>query len=118
MTRFLIRATYGDVNDPKRGLSWTANRRIGVGHLGVQGFWAKHGLRYSRIPGDPKAESLLYVMSQAVREMARAYAFELRIPEPVKVTTVAPTGSIAKLPGVSEGIHPIYARHFERRVRF
>jgi ribonucleotide reductase alpha subunit len=34
------------------------------------------------------------------------------------VTTVAPTGSIAKLPGVSEGIHPIYARHFIRRVRF
>jgi ribonucleotide reductase alpha subunit len=31
---------------------------------------------------------------------------------------VAPTGSIAKLPGVSEGIHPIYARHFMRRVRF
>ncbi|QYW07967.1 hypothetical protein SEA_TRISTE_48 [Streptomyces phage Triste] len=36
----------------------------------------------------------------------------------MKVTTVAPTGSIAKLPGVSEGIHPIYARTFLRRVRF
>ncbi|WP_250287742.1 hypothetical protein [Streptomyces atroolivaceus] len=53
-----------------------------------------------------------------VREEARRYAFELRIAEPVKVTTVAPTGSIAKLPGVTEGIHPIYARHFIRRVRF
>ncbi|MGW7358811.1 hypothetical protein ACWGI0_19785 [Streptomyces sp. NPDC054802] len=36
----------------------------------------------------------------------------------MKVTTVAPTGSIAKLPGATEGIHPIYARHFIRRVRF
>jgi ribonucleotide reductase alpha subunit len=36
----------------------------------------------------------------------------------VKVTTVAPTGTIAKMPGVTEGIHPIYARYFIRRVRF
>jgi hypothetical protein len=36
----------------------------------------------------------------------------------VKVTTVAPTVSIAKLPGSTAGIHPIYARHFIRRVRF
>src|SRR5262249_40323275 len=35
-----------------------------------------------------------------------------------KLTTVAPTGTIAKLPGVTEGIHPIYARWYERRVRF
>jgi len=53
-----------------------------------------------------------------VRNEARQYAFELRIPEPVKVTTVAPTGSIAKLPGVAEGIHPIYSRYFDRRVRY
>ncbi|WP_328667166.1 hypothetical protein OG905_08735 [Streptomyces sp. NBC_00322] len=36
----------------------------------------------------------------------------------MKVTTVAPTGTFAKMPGVSEGIHPIYGRHFLRRVRF
>jgi ribonucleotide reductase alpha subunit len=53
-----------------------------------------------------------------VRSTARAYAIELGIPEPVKVTTVAPTGSIAKLPGATEGIQPIYSRHFVRRVRF
>jgi ribonucleotide reductase alpha subunit len=36
----------------------------------------------------------------------------------VKVTTVAPTGTIAKLSGDTEGIHPVYARYFERRIRF
>jgi adenosylcobalamin-dependent ribonucleoside-triphosphate reductase len=116
MTRFLIRATYGDVNDDGQRAKLARNRRIGLGHLGVQGYWAKRGVRYSDIPAyAPKELRELYVK---VRQEAREYAFKLRIPEPVKVTTVAPTGSVAKLPGVSEGIHPIYARYFERRVRF
>ena len=116
MTRFLIRATFCDINDPKQKEVEARNRRIGVGHLGVQGFWAKNGVKYSEIPS--QAPRQLQHLYQVVRQEARDYAFKLRIPEPVKVTTVAPTGSVAKLPGVSEGIHPIYARHFERRIRF
>jgi adenosylcobalamin-dependent ribonucleoside-triphosphate reductase len=116
MTRFLMRATSGDVNDPRQQAILLKNRRIGVGHLGVQGYWAKRGVRYSDIPEHAAAE--LKDLYRAVRSEARTYAFQLRIPEPVKVTTVAPTGSVAKLPGVSEGIHPVYARWFERRVRF
>ena len=118
MTRFLIRATYGDVNDPKQAVALARNRRIGVGHFGVQGFFAKMGIPYSQIPEQPRITKLLDTLYHVVRQAASEYAFELRIPEPVKVTAVAPTGTIAKLPGVSEGIHPIYARHFERRVRF
>jgi adenosylcobalamin-dependent ribonucleoside-triphosphate reductase len=94
------------------------NRRIGVGHLGVQGYWAKQGVKYSELASDPHAEYVLRRLSRIVRDEARKYAFKLRIPEPVKVTTVAPTGTIAKLPGVTEGIHPVYARWFERRIRF
>lgn len=118
MTRFLIRATYGDVNDPKQADTLAKNRRIGVGHLGVQGFLAKQGIKWSEAPQNQRFAESLRAMQYAVRQAAREYAFELRIPEPVKVTTVAPTGSIAKLPGVSEGIHPIYSRYFNRRVRF
>lgn len=118
ITRFLIRATYGDVNDPKQADLLARNRRIGVGHLGVQGFWAKLGVKYSEIPWGAGNHSMLPKLYGIVRQEARDYAFELRIPEPVKVTAVAPTGTIAKLPGVSEGIHPIYARYFERRIRF
>ncbi|AKY03655.1 ribonucleotide reductase [Streptomyces phage Izzy] len=118
MTRFLMRATYGDVTDAEQAAKLASNRRIGVGHLGVQGFLAKQGIRYSSAPYSEVFRWLLEDLYDAVREEAREYAFQLRIPEPVKVTTVAPTGSIAKLPGVSEGIHPIYARHFLRRVRF
>ena len=118
MTRFLIRATFGDVNDPKQLHKLTRNRRVGVGHFGVQGFWAKRGFKYSEIATVSDAAVELQLLYKTVRREARDYAFELRIPEPVKVTAIAPTGTIAKLPGVTEGIHPIYARYFERRVRF
>jgi adenosylcobalamin-dependent ribonucleoside-triphosphate reductase len=117
-TRFLIRATYGDMTDDEQRHVMHSERRVGVGHLGVQGFLAKQGIRYSEAAYRYQFRNLLNELTDAVRDEAREYAFELRIPEPVKVTTVAPTGSIAKLPGVSEGIHPIYARHFIRRVRF
>ncbi|WP_144121150.1 ribonucleoside-triphosphate reductase, adenosylcobalamin-dependent [Catellatospora sichuanensis] len=118
MARFLIRATYGDVTDPKQAAVLARQRRIGVGHFGVQGFLAKMGIKFSEASADRYFRDLLEECREAVREEARAYAFTLRIPEPVKVTTVAPTGSIAKLPGKTEGIHPVLFRHFIRRVRF
>lgn len=118
MTRFLIRATFGDVNDPKQAHRLDKNRRIGVGHFGVQGFLAKNGIRYSEAPENRKVAELLSFLHGEVRDEARQYAFELRIPEPVKVTTVAPTGTIAKLAGKTEGIHPIFSKWFIRRVRY
>jgi adenosylcobalamin-dependent ribonucleoside-triphosphate reductase len=118
MTRFLVRATFGDMNDAEQDEVMSSERRIGVGHFGVQGFFAKRGVRYSDVPKQRESKVLLKELYDEVRKEARTYAFALRIPEPVKVTTVAPTGTIAKLPGATEGIHPIYARHFLRRVRF
>lgn len=118
MTRFTIRATFGDMNDPKQKHIMDLERRVGVGHLGVQAFLVKNGIKYSEAAQNGSLRLLLDALSAHVRKTAREYAFDLRIPEPIKVTTVAPTGSIAKLPGVTEGIHPIYARYFLRRVRF
>jgi ribonucleoside-triphosphate reductase (thioredoxin) len=118
MTRFLIRATYGDVNDPKQRETLARNRRIGVGHFGVQGYLAKQGIRYSKAPSFFRFPFELRIMQNEVKAAAAEFAHDLRIPVPVKMTTVAPTGTIAKMPGVTEGIHPIYARHFIRRVRF
>jgi adenosylcobalamin-dependent ribonucleoside-triphosphate reductase len=118
VTRFLVRATYGDVNDPKQAAKLASNRRIGVGLTGVQSFYAKRGYRYSVVPKISSLRRELRSAAKLVREAARQAAFELRIPEPVKVTTIAPTGTISKLAGVSEGGHPIYSRHFDQRVRF
>lgn len=119
MTRFLIRSTFSTMNDEKQAEVVAKNRRIGVGHFGVQAYIAKnYGMRISDLEMGDDFSDRLDQLYQEVRDEARAYAFQLRIPEPIKVTTVAPTGSIAKLPGVTEGIHPIYATHFERRIRF
>lgn len=118
MTRFLIRATFAPVSDPKSREVLDRNRRIGVGHFGVASFLAMTGLRYSEAPSDTGFRAFLDGLADTVADAAIAYAHALRIPVPVKTRTVAPTGTIAKLPGVSEGIHPIFAKYFTRRIRF
>lgn len=118
MTRFLIRATYGDVTDPKQAEILAKNRRIGVGIFGYQAMCVKMGIPFSESWVNPRVHHILVALHNVVREEARKYAMELRIPEPIKVTCVAPTGTIAKMPGTTEGIHPIYSRYFIRRIRF
>lgn len=118
MTRFLIRATYGDVNDPKQAEKLARNRRIGVGHLGVASYLALTGRKYSEAGDDYWFTGMLDGLADTVDKAAREYAHALRIPVPVKTRTVAPTGTIAKMPGVSEGIHPIFSKYFIRRIRF
>jgi ribonucleotide reductase alpha subunit len=118
MTRFLIRATFSDVADPKSREVLDRNRRIGVGHLGVASFLAMTGQRYSCAPANPWFRNLLREMAGNVDDAATDFSHQLRIPVPVKRRTVAPTGTIAKMPGVSEGIHPIFSKYFIRRIRF
>lgn len=127
MTRFLIRATFGDISNPKTREIVDRNRRIGVGHFGFAGFLAKRGIPFS----DSHHEAILdrsmnrvciwgelQDMYSVVHNAAYEYSHELRIPVPVKLTTVAPTGTIAKLAGRTEGIHPPYAKYFIRRIRY
>lgn len=118
MTRFLIRASFGDKADPKQQDMVNRNRRIGVGHFGVAGFLNKLGIKYSDAPKQEFYPYLLQSLHDVVRAEADNYSFQLRIPAPVKTTTMAPTGSIAKLPGATEGAQTPYAKYFERRVRF
>ena len=118
MTRFLIRATFSPVGDPKSREVLDRNRRIGVGHLGVASYLAMTGRRYSKAPDDKKFRRLLAELAEMVDVASDQFCHELRIPVPVKKRTIAPTGTVAKLAGVSEGIHPIFSRYFIRRVRF
>lgn len=117
MTRFLIRATFSEVGDPKSREVLDRNRRIGVGHFGVASFVAMTGLKYSKAPKDKLFRQMLRELAHCVDSSAESYSHDLRIPVPVKKRTIAPTGTIAKMPGVSEGVHPIFARFFIRRIR-
>ena len=118
MTRFLIRATFSPVADPKSREVLDRNRRIGVGHLGVASFLAMTGNRYSEAPDSKWFRGLLREQAFTVDQAAEEFCHELRIPVPVKKRTIAPTGTVAKMPGVSEGIHPIFSKYFLRRIRF
>lgn len=118
VTRFLIRATFSAVADPKSREVLDRNRRIGVGHLGVASFLAMTKNRYSEAPKSKEFPEFLRTLANQVDLSAIEFCHELRIPVPVKKRTIAPTGTVAKMPGVSEGIHPIFSKYFWRRIRF
>jgi ribonucleoside-triphosphate reductase len=118
MARYLVRATFGKASDARQEAVKARNRRIGVGFFGFHDWAALQGVRFEDIPRSPELRRRLVTYREHVWAASAAYASELGIPEPIKSTTVAPTGSIAKLPGVSEGLQPPYARFFVRRVRY
>lgn len=118
MARFLIRATFGDITDPKTRNVVSRNRRIGVGHFGFHAFLAKQGVKYSESHETPFIRDLLRRLALTIEAETIKYAHELRIPVPVKSRTIAPTGTIAKLPGESESIQAIFAKFYIQRIRY
>ncbi|MHB8318137.1 MAG: ribonucleoside-triphosphate reductase, adenosylcobalamin-dependent [Acidimicrobiales bacterium] len=118
IARFLYRATLNPHHDPAAHTIEATNRRIGVGIMGLQGWVAAHGYRLSELASNEHLATVLTDFRYSARLAADQLAGELGLPCPVKVTAVAPTGSIAQLGGTTTGIHPVYARHFVRRVRY
>jgi ribonucleotide reductase alpha subunit len=53
-----------------------------------------------------------------LRDFDESYSKEKSFPKSVRLTTVQPSGTLSLLPGITPGIHPAYARHYIRRVRF
>jgi len=118
MARFLVRATEAPSSSPEQEKVKRRNRRIGVGVFGFQEWLAAKGIRYSECFTVPNVRQSLLHWKRTIKTAAEEEANRLCVPVPVKTTTVAPTGTIAKLPGTTEGIHPVYAKHFIRRVRY
>ena len=48
----------------------------------------------------------------------KEYSAMNNLPVSVRLTTVQPSGTLSLLPGVTPGIHPAFAQHYLRRVRF
>lgn len=62
-------------------------------------------------------EEVLTEMRKEAHKATEEYAYSLRIPSPLLVTTVKPSGTIAQLPTVSSGAHASFAPYYIRRVR-
>jgi len=118
MARFLYRSTLNPHPDPAARRIEARNRRIGVGIMGVQGWAAAHGYKLSELTSSHELLGKLTELRRAVRRAADDFADQLGTPRSVKVTAVAPTGTISNLRGTTPGPHPVFARYFVRRVRF
>ncbi len=109
-----------------------ANRKVGLGVMGFADLLIEMGIAYE----SPEAEAVAEHVMQAVQESAVEASRELAVQrgafanfdcstyarrgEPARrnatVTTIAPTGSIAIIAGVSSGVEPLFAVAFRRRV--
>ncbi|MDA8317335.1 MAG: hypothetical protein M0010_19525, partial [Actinomycetota bacterium] len=118
MARFLYRSTLNPHHDEPARRIELQNRRIGVGIMGLQGWCAAHGVTLSGFVDAPELHRKLESFRRAARRAADDLARALGTPRSVKVTAVAPTGTIAQLSGTTPGIHPVMARYFIRRVRY
>jgi ribonucleoside-triphosphate reductase len=118
LARFLYRATLAPIADVDQSEIEDRNRRLGVGLMGLQGWVASHGMKLSDLPFSDLLLNKLLAFRGATRMAADGIAVDLGLPLPIKVTAVAPTGTIAQLRGTTSGIHPVYARYFVRRVQY
>ena len=118
MARWLVRATFGDIPQPRQRKVVDKNRRIGVGFFGYHAWLALHGTRYSEGYKTSWVVNTLAEMKQTVIDSATSYARLLGIPVPVKFTTLAPTGTIVTLPGTTGSGQSMMAPWFKRLVRY
>lgn len=118
LARFLYRATLAPVYDADQATIEDRNRRLGVGIMGLQGWCAAYGRKLTDLPGNGELPGLLHLFRETAREAANEIADELGLPRPIKVTAVAPNGTIAQLRGTTSGIQPVTAKYFVRRVQY
>ena len=110
------------------------NRRIGVSMSGIQDWILKTfkqrvvtGFTPQRLADGTTVNQPVYnqaavnrvnALYQAVVDADRTYSQTLGCQPSIKHTTVKPSGTVAKLAGVSEGMHFHYARYLIQRIRF
>ncbi len=110
-TRIGLRQTNIDIDLPVWDHIQKRDRLLGVSLDGVMDFFDA-----SDMSNDELAVLLKNLNFKANKE-AQLYASEMRVPVPLLVTTIKPSGTISKLPGISSGVHRARAPYYVRRVR-
>lgn len=118
MTRWLIRATNGDIPNKRQRAVVNKNRRISVGFLGFHGYLSLQGVKYSEAWRNERVKKTLRQAASVVDREAEYYSVALGQPIPVKNTGLAPTGSVAPMAGTSTSGQTIEFPWYKRRVRY
>lgn len=109
--RIGMRQTNIDIDLPEWDRVQKRDRLLGVSLDGVMDFVDAANLTMENL------KDILSFLRRVAQEAAREYAYHLRIPEPLLVTTIKPSGTISKLPTISSGVHRSRAPYYIRRVR-
>lgn len=125
-TRYTKRVTFGTYDWEVSRNVIERNRRIGISISGIQDwFLSRFGHRVvTGFTADRKPiydEQATKAMDDLYKDVVAAdadYSATLNCAQSVKHTTVKPSGTVAKLAGVSEGMHFHYAPYLIQRIRF
>jgi ribonucleoside-triphosphate reductase len=118
MTRWLVRATFGDIPQRRQREVVDRNRRIGVGFFGFHAYLAMRGIKYSNCWNDESVIRTLKNAFLSVSSEANSYATAQGIPCPVKNTALAPTGTLINMVGSTPSGQAMPTTWFKRLVRY
>lgn len=124
--RYAKRVTFGSYDWEISRKAIERNRRLGISLSGIQDwFLSRFGSRAVtgwEEDGKPvyseKIAEALSALYRSVKEADEEYSRILGCLPSRKLTTVKPSGTVAKLAGASEGMHFQWAAHFIQRIRF
>lgn len=97
-------------HDPRTNAVMLRNRRIGCSQSGITEAIAKFGAR--------RYFNLCDKGYDWVEHYDDVYSDWLCVPRSIKLTSVKPSGSVSKLPGVAEGIHYPISQYYWQVIRF
>lgn len=114
-TVFLLAGTlYSDVPYEKVTDVRTANRRLGLGIMGIHEWLLKRGKTYG---ADAELATWLEAYRTVSEDTAAKTADAWGISRPVKTRAVAPTGTIGIVAETTTGVEPIFCVAYRRRYR-